>query len=570
MYKSHYANITYMKSHKIFALIILQSLIPLFLKGADPEIKTWEVFEITLKSTAQAQNPYVEFLKTGDQPFLTATFTGTDGRSQGKIIKVPGFWDGENTWKIRFTPPIDGTWKYETVSQDRKMNRKKGSITVSGWTEEEKNINPARRGFMVVNGSEIRKGRYFTYSDGTPVLWIADTWWDWTNSRIRFGSFKKLADTRAEQGYNIGQLFFAGNGWGRESSLLDPSFREPKLEQIRKIEEMIRYANSKGITVWIHAWWSRENIDKSIGDENITRWWRYVVHRLHAFNVIWVLAGEYNMNNYGGFPLSFWNRVGDIIKDEDPYDRITGAHPTPPMWSGGAEAPQWSTAEAVHNQKWLDYNQSQTGHARWCNELIPEIISRAYRMAPAKPAVVTEPWYEFIEGNPTAMDIRFAAWSSVMSGAAGHTYGGGHTWRVHLPERPTGIGSWPMDTSLSVNTLIYPGAVSVGFMGKYLRKLEWWKLEPHPELVLENPSPFCLADPGNEYLFYLRYGGSIKVDLSSQKPSDEFEYRWTDLVNSLDSRSGKIKGGSVVEIKCPEDYPGVVNFKDWVLHLKKM
>lgn len=570
MYKSHYANITYMKSHKIFALIILQSLIPLFLKGADPEIKTWEVFEITLKSTAQAQNPYVEFLKTGDQPFLTATFTGTDGRSQGKIIKVPGFWDGENTWKIRFAPPIDGTWKYETVSQDRKMNRKKGSITVSGWTEEEKNINPARRGFMVVNGSDPRKGRYFTYTDGTPVLWIADTWWDWTNSRIRFGSFKKLADTRAEQGYNIGQLFFAGNGWGRESSLLDPSFREPKLEQIRKIEEMIRYANSKGITVWIHAWWSRENIDKSIGDENITRWWRYVVHRLHAFNVIWVLAGEYNMNNYGGFPLSFWNRVGDIIKDEDPYDRITGAHPTPPMWSGGAEAPQWSTAEAVHNQKWLDYNQSQTGHARWCNELIPEIISRAYRMAPAKPAVVTEPWYEFIEGNPTAMDIRFAAWSSVMSGAAGHTYGGGHTWRVHLPERPTGIGSWPMDTSLSVNTLIYPGAVSVGFMGKYLRKLEWWKLEPHPELVLENPSPFCLADPGNEYLFYLRYGGSIKVDLSSQKPSDEFEYRWTDLVNSLDSRSGKIKGGSVVEIKCPEDYPGVVNFKDWVLHLKKM
>ncbi len=559
-----------MKSHKIFALIILQSLIPLFLKGADPEIKTWEVFEITLKSTAQAQNPYVEFLKTGDQPFLTATFTGTDGRSQGKIIKVPGFWDGENTWKIRFAPPIDGTWKYETVSQDRKMNRKKGSITVSGWTEEEKNINPARRGFMVVNGSDPRKGRYFTYTDGTPVLWIADTWWDWTNSRIRFGSFKKLADTRAEQGYNIGQLFFAGNGWGRESSLLDPSFREPKLEQIRKIEEMIRYANSKGITVWIHAWWSRENIDKSIGDENITRWWRYVVHRLHAFNVIWVLAGEYNMNNYGGFPLSFWNRVGDIIKDEDPYDRITGAHPTPPMWSGGAEAPQWSTAEAVHNQKWLDYNQSQTGHARWCNELIPEIISRAYRMAPAKPAVVTEPWYEFIEGNPTAMDIRFAAWSSVMSGAAGHTYGGGHTWRVHLPERPTGIGSWPMDTSLSVNTLIYPGAVSVGFMGKYLRKLEWWKLEPHPELVLENPSPFCLADPGNEYLFYLRYGGSIKVDLSSQKPSDEFEYRWTDLVNSLDSRSGKIKGGSVVEIKCPEDYPGVVNFKDWVLHLKKM
>jgi len=30
-------------------------------------------------------------------------------------------------------------------------------------------------------------------------------------------------------------------------------------------------------------------------------------------------------------------------------------------------------------------------------------------MDPPKPVVVTEPWYEFIEGNPTAMDVRFAA-----------------------------------------------------------------------------------------------------------------------------------------------------------------
>ena len=189
-------------------------------------------------------------------------------------------------------------------------------------------------------------------------------------------------------------------------------------------------------------------------------------------------------------------------------------------------------------------------------------------MSPAKPVVVTEPWYEFIEGNPTAMDIRFGAWSAVMSGAAGQTYGGGHIWRVHLPERPTGVGSWPMDTSLKTNTLVYPGAVSVGFMGKYLRNLEWWKLEPHPELVLENPSKYCIAIPGKEYLFYLRYGGAVKIDLTSVPASAVFEYKWTDLVNSKDSRTGKVSGGKIAEIKCPEDYPGTVNFKDWLLHLK--
>jgi len=329
----------------------------------------------------------------------------------------------------------------------------------------------------------------------------------------------------------------------------------------------IKFANSKGITVWIHAWWSREGISKSIGEENIIRWWRYVVQRLHAYNVIWVIAGEYNMNDYGGFPLEFWNGLGKIIKDEDPYERIMGAHPTPPMWSGGADAPQWSTAEAIHDQQWSDYNQGQTGHARWCNELTPWIITNAYNRKPAKPVVVTEPWYEFIEGNPTAMDIRFGAWSAVMSGAAGHSYGGGHIWRVHLPERPTGVGSWPMDTSFATNTMLYPGAVSVGFMGKFLRNLDWWKLEPHPELVPENPSPYCLADPGREYLFYLSNGGSVKIDLTAYPGSSEFEFTWTDLVNSRESKKGVISGGSVTEIKCPEDYPGTVNFKDWLLYV---
>ena len=82
-----------------------------------------------------------------------------------------------------------------------------------------------------------------------------------------------------------------------------------------------------------------------------------------------------------------------------------------------------------------------------------------------------------------------------------------------------------MDTDLETNTMLYPGAVSVGFMGKYLRKIEWWKLEPRPGLVKDNPSYFCLALPGKEYLNYLRYGGSVKIDLSdypAQAPESQY------------------------------------------------
>jgi hypothetical protein len=282
-----------------------------------------------------------------------------------------------------------------------------------------------------------------------------------------------------------------------------------------------------------------------------------------------VLAGEYNMNNYGGFPLDFWNKLGELVKSEDPYNRIVGVHPTPPTWGAGMAAPQWSTATAIHEQKWLDYNQSQCGHHPWANQFIPEIIKVAYDKQPAKPIVVTEAWYEFIEGNPSAMDIRFGAWTAILSGAAGHTYGGGHIWLAYLPEKHGAGGQWPIDTSFARNTCYYAGAVSMSFMAKYLRGFKWWELSPHPEFVLENPSHFCAADPGKEYLIYLRYGGNFKLDLSKISENEKFTYEWVDLVNSKITRKNSITGGKVVEFKCSEDYPAVLNLKDWLVRVYK-
>ncbi len=524
------------------------------------ELKAWQVFEIELKASKTFENPYLECIKEGTKAYATAKFTGISGDAANKSYEVPGFWDGKNIWKFRFTPPFSGTWKYETMSGDRGLNNKKGEIHVTDWSEDDKKMNPTRRGLIYVNDKSPRSGRYFVYADGTPCLWVSDTWWDWTNRRITYESFKDLVDTRSEQGFNIGQLFFPGNGWGRESSMLDNTYQVLDLEHIHKVEKMIQYANSKGITVWIHAWWSRKDIVNTIGAEKMRRWWRYVIHRLHAYNVIWVLAGEYNMNNYGGFPLEFWNNLGELVKSEDPYKRIVSA---------GMEAPQWSTATAIHEQKWLDYNQSQCGHHPWASYYTPEIIKVAYDKQPAKPIVVTEPWYEFIEGNPTAKDIRFAAWTAILSGAAGHTYGGGHIWIGHTPENPKRGGSWPLDTSFRVNTCFYPGAVSMSFLSKYLNSMKWWELSPHPEFVIENPSHYCAANPGKEYLVYLQYGGNFKLDLTKMSENDKFNYEWVDLVNSKIIRKGTVSGGKLIELKCSEDYPGVLINKDWIVHIYK-
>lgn len=536
---------------------------PLQASASDP-LRLWEIVELSLQARRADPNPYAAIPANTKEVLLEVRFTGTGGEAKGKQFTVAGFWDGGRTWKVRFAPPLSGTWEYRSFSADPGLSNKKGKFRVVEWEEEALAENPTRRGLVQVAGS----GRHFQYADGTPFLWIGDTWWNWTKREIKFESYKTLVDDRAEKGFNVGQLFVAGNGWERSASLLDTSFTVLDLDLMRKVDSMIVYANSKGITVWVHPWWSRKDMDKTIGEEKIKRWWRYLVRRLGAYNVIWVLAGEYNMYNYGNLGLPFWDSLGHMVKSEDPYRRIVSVHNTPPFWDGGAEAPQWSTAEALHQAPWMDYNQIQVGHGRMANEMIPEVVATSYAMKPAKPVVVTEPWYEFVEGNPTGRDIRFGAWSAILSGAAGHSYGGGHVWLAHLPESPAGGGPWPLDSGFEDNTLNYQGAGSMEYLAGFFRQIPWWEMLPRPELVYEYPRDrYCLANPGSEYVLYLRWGGVIKLDM--RDAAGTFNYAWFNPSTGETLETKTTEGGAIRAFASPALYPGTREVQDWVLHVWK-
>ena len=198
------------------------------------------------------------------------------------------------------------------------------------------------------------------------------------------------------------------------------------------------------------------------------------------------------------------------------------------------------------------------------------MIASDYARTPPKPTLITEVWYEFDEGSAPAMDVRFAAWSAMLSGAAGHTYGGGHQWWADIPDPSLTPrkDSWPRPP-LTVDTLDFPGAVSIGFMAKFLKGLEWWKLEPHPELVREYPQPLASANPCQEYLVYARYGGRLKLDLGACAASDRFRFTWIDLVNSKEAPGGEINGGAVRIFSGHDGYPSERQYKDWLLHVVK-
>jgi hypothetical protein len=88
--------------------IIVLIIITAFFLGCSNQtdkqnVEQWDVYEITMNGPL-AGNPFMEVE-------LAAVFTDKD-----KSIKVPGFYDGNGTYRIRFSPPELGDWTYRTVS----------------------------------------------------------------------------------------------------------------------------------------------------------------------------------------------------------------------------------------------------------------------------------------------------------------------------------------------------------------------------------------------------------------------------------------------------------------------
>src|SRR5689334_11201978 len=77
--------------------------------AAEATVPKWQRFELKLESSGAYANPVQE-------ANLTAIFTSPGGSSR----KVYGFWDGGNSWKIRFAPNEAGRWTYKTICSDAK------------------------------------------------------------------------------------------------------------------------------------------------------------------------------------------------------------------------------------------------------------------------------------------------------------------------------------------------------------------------------------------------------------------------------------------------------------------
>ena len=151
---------------------------------------TNNVLELTFKAQNKYENPYnVDF---------NVVF-----KNKERELTCPGFWDGGDVFKCRFSSPQPGEWTFMSFSdqEDAGLNNISGEVMVLPYTLN----NPLYiHGPLKVSSDK----RHLCHYDNTPFFWLADTWWTGFTEKLSFdkGDFQTLAIDRKNKGYNAVQI----------------------------------------------------------------------------------------------------------------------------------------------------------------------------------------------------------------------------------------------------------------------------------------------------------------------------------------------------------------------------
>ena len=215
------------------------TLIPLWLffafvgnrVAAAPPVHVWEKQEVTFRSARTWANPYTDVTVWVD-------LKGPNFRK-----RIYGFWDGERTFRVRFLATVPGEWKWESGSNPRDpgLSGRHGEFKAVAWSEEEKEENPLRRGFLRATANR----HAIEQADGTPFFVIGDTWYSAGTNRFLWkddnqehplgpdAGFKDYLRYRKVQGYNAVLIIAAFPAWATDEYPVELFMDNPERTCVR-------------------------------------------------------------------------------------------------------------------------------------------------------------------------------------------------------------------------------------------------------------------------------------------------------------------------------------------------
>jgi hypothetical protein len=399
------------------------------------ELPRYEPLEMKLTVEADYENPY-----DLREVSLDGIFIAPDGTQ----MKVPGFWDGESTWRVRFTPSQVGEWQYQLTITDRfgASQPATGNFTVTpsdqhGWLQVGQWVNP--------NYSS----HYLVYQDGTPFYGLGHC--DALNILIDgfdINSGVGLFDNMKKAGENFVVWWPLYT-----NSPITSDYDKYSVPNMKTIDLVVADAQKEGIflifTIWdhpqlrddTHPWgdgrWGNSNGFRKLGDidsfftsDEAWAWqenfYRYIIARWGYSTSIgmWQTVSEINGTNAYEHTDSWHEKVNNYFVANDPY-----RHPTTASQSGDVE---WSAGHAVMDVPQVhlyDFKNDAVGAA----QVLAHWTSQMWNEA-AKPNWVGE---FGVQGNTYYPELfHNSLWAALANGAAmtPAEWNSGGSWMRMSPE----------------------------------------------------------------------------------------------------------------------------------------
>jgi hypothetical protein len=284
--------------------------------------------------------------------------------------------------------------------------------------------------------------QYFQTEDGKPFFWLGDTGW-LAFSKLDREGVKKYFEDRKAKGFNVVQVMVlhnlnAVNVYGAQALMNDNLTHQitspgndpnnaSEYDYWDHVDYTLDVAQQNGIYVAMVPVWGT-NVSKK--DSKVTKaeaekYAKFLADRYKKrTNVIWLNGGDTKGNEF----QEIWNAIGTTLKTSNPNQLVT-FHPFG----------RTDSSENFHNATWLDFNMFQSGHKTYAQETDAtafkednyKFVLRDLELKPKKPTLDGEPSYEGIphglhdtlQPKWNANDVRRYGYWSVLSGAAGYTYG---------------------------------------------------------------------------------------------------------------------------------------------------
>jgi hypothetical protein len=483
----------------------------------------WGVFERVVRNEKGYANPYEDVT-------LEAVYTKPDGGT----VRSWGFYDGEQTWRMRFMPDQVGTWRYEARFSD-------GSGSVKGAFECAPSDlpgvisvcegNPIWFGFKGGKVPVIRSlhvGDPFFASGPNPATGAA-----WSEQQR-----KAFLDWAQAQGYNMlsvasHYLNRAGKGRGQgwnTPDLWDAKEQRPNPREYQRMERILADLASRRIMVYPFAGFFGRDSDFPRDEKKQELYLRYTLARLGAYwNVLLLVSGPEPLLNKNKPVLTEdqIHRLGRRIRELDVFGHLLSVHnPTGDDYFRDSD---WTRYGVLQGPKTLDRKRLST------------VLLRNHHAA--KPLYAQETLWPGNMHHPkyTPDDIRKNAYVMILSGAT-----------INFGDM-NGDSSSGFSGSMDLNEKVQERHDIIKAVWDFFETVPFERMKPRQDLV---DNGYCLAEPGRQYLVYLESPGAVTVRV----PRGTYSIKWINARNTSEVRDGGI-------LRAAEPLTAPTGGEDWLLSL---